>query len=80
MPSTVMPTDSLALMQSPSSSKLSNGVEGPYRVVKYNTGSTSEPGTSAAAAVIISSNSQLSETCALLEIGLENDSGFPWHD
>jgi hypothetical protein len=61
-----MPIGSLVLMQSPPSSKLSKGVEGPYRVIKYNTGNASEPGTSTAATV---SNSQQPETRALLEDG-----------
>jgi hypothetical protein len=66
MPSAVMPPGSLVLMQSPSTSKLSKGIEGPYRLIKYNTGDASEAGTSAAA---FTSDSQRPETRALLEDG-----------
>jgi len=66
MPSAVMPTGSLVLMQSPATSKLTKGVEGPYRLVKYNTGDALEAGTSTAAAV---SDSNRPETRALLEDG-----------
>eukprot|EP00775_Hariotina_reticulata_P015264 gene15264-biopygen2840 len=66
MPSTVMPPGSLVLMQSPPSSKLSKGVEGPYLLVRYNDGNSSAAGTSAAAAA---SDSHQPETRALLEDG-----------
>jgi len=37
-PSTTMPPNSLVLMKAPSSSKLTKGVEGPFLLVRYNTG------------------------------------------
>jgi hypothetical protein len=46
-----MPAGSLVLMRRPATSKLTKGVEGTYRLVKYNTGDALEAGTSTAAAV-----------------------------
>jgi hypothetical protein len=61
----IMPPGSLVLMQSPSTSKLSKGIECPYRLIKYNR-DASEAGTSAAT---FTSDSQRPETRALLEDG-----------
>jgi hypothetical protein len=63
-PSCSMPPNSLVLMKAPASSKLSKGVEGPFRLVRYNTGN--DPSTSAAA---VPSNATNPETRALLQDG-----------
>jgi len=63
-PSVSMPPNSLVLMKAPSSSKLTKGVEGPFRLVRYNAGN--DPSTSAAAGPSDAANP---ETRALLQDG-----------
>jgi len=64
-PSSTMPPNSLVLMKAPASSKLSKGVEGPFLLIRYNTGQES----SAAGAAGPSSTNANPETRALLQDG-----------
>lgn len=67
-PSVVMPPGSLVLMKCPPSSKLSSGVEGPYKLVYYNNAGDAPTSSSAAAAAATTESRAL----------LEDNTGKRW--